>query len=153
MNKQELKAEILRCGIARQQEIVEDFRTGIKELEQSIGSSGEAQMDNARIGANNEIKERAHLLGRQPEIVEAELMLLRTISPSAPIHHEVHVGSVVMTNHMNFFVSVSIEEFEACGVHYFGMSTKAPIYEKMKGKRIGDTFEFNGKSYHISDLF
>jgi len=153
MNRQELKAEIIRCGMARQQEIIDDFRTGIRELEQSIGSSGEAQMDNARIGANNEIKERAHLLGKQLNMVEEEMLLLRTILPNAPLHQEVHVGSVVITEHLNFFVSVSIEEFEAAGVKYYGMSTKAPIYEKMKGKKIGETFEYNGKSYYISDLY
>ena len=110
-------------------------------------------MDNARIGVNNEIKERMYMLGKQLTVVEQEMDILNQITSHAGDHEEIHAGSVVITEHLNFFVSVSIEEFEAGGTTFFGISTKAPIYTQMVGKKKGDTFAFNGKQYTVQELY
>jgi transcription elongation GreA/GreB family factor len=151
MNLIEMKREILRCGIARQQEIIDDFKRGIREMEEGIATDGE--IDNARLAANNEIKERIYAMGKQLQMVEDEMVILQRINPDDTPHTEVHVGSVAETEQRTFFVSVSIEDFEALGKKFYGISTKAPLYAEMMGKKKGDSFGFNGISYRILDLY
>lgn len=66
---------------------------------------------------------------------------------------QVELGAVVVTDQRTFYISSSLETVEVEGVSFFGISTQAPIYAGMKGKRMGDTFSFAGVSYRILELY
>ncbi len=62
-------------------------------------------------------------------------------------------GSVVETDNNYYFVSVPLGELEMeDGSTVFAISTEAPIYEAMKGKRAGDTIKFNGQNMEIKEV-
>ena len=77
---------------------------------------------------------------------------LQSINP-AVVNTKVESGAVVMTNHLNFFISIPIDKIEIEGVSFVGISTKAPIYSEMQGKKKGDTFKFNNMEYSILELY
>lgn len=153
MDKSILKKAIIEKGIEKQASLIEDFRLRIEEMKSSEELLGETQFDAQQASFNEEINERADLLQGQLNFVEEEMNLLNRLNVDAPLHNSVHMGSVVVTDQRTFFVSVSLEEFEANGGKIFGISTKAPIYQNMVGKGIGDSFEFNGKPYKILDIY
>ena len=60
-------------------------------------------------------------------------------------------GSVVETSGNYYFISVPIGEISMeDGSIVYAISTEAPIYKEMKGKKEGDTFQFNDEEVKIT---
>jgi hypothetical protein len=66
---------------------------------------------------------------------------------------QVELGALVVTDQRIFYISSSLETVEVNGVSFFGISTQAPIYEGMKGKRVGATFSYAGVNYRILEIY
>ncbi len=58
-------------------------------------------------------------------------------------------GAVVSVNGRFMVVSVSTPSFNFEGREFLGISTQAPIYTYLRGKKAGDTFQFNGTNFTI----
>lgn len=152
MEKIAAKKQILAAGIKAQMSIVNDFRNRIGELKSTGQQYADEQQDSGAQSMTADTEEQASLMSEQLLMLEEELQKLNRINPEE-IHESVHLGSVVHTNHQQFFVSVSLERFKCEGQEYFGVSTKAPIYKSMEGKKKGDRFEMNGRQFEILDLY
>jgi transcription elongation GreA/GreB family factor len=152
MEKTALKKRILAAGIKAQLTIINDFKSRIEELKSSGQQYAGEQLDSGALSMTQATEEQASLMTEQLNMLEEELDKLNRIN-AEEIHDVVHLGSVVKTNHQQFFVSVSIERFKCDGQDYYGISTKAPIYKSMEGKKKGDHFEMNGRQFEIVDLF
>ena len=99
--------------------------------------------------------ERQEVLARyesELEFLKSELAKLESID-SDRLHEEADTGAVVVTDKRAFFVAVSTEEVEVNGFSIFGLSTQAPIFLRMKGKKSGDDFDFNGQHYKITQVY
>lgn len=66
---------------------------------------------------------------------------------------EVGPGAVVTLNGRHFIVAVSTRRFDCGGETYMGISRESPIYKKMAGLKLGDTFEQNGVEMEVEDLY
>ena len=62
---------------------------------------------------------------------------------------EVGEGAIVRIGGRWFVIAVATRAFKSAGTSYVGISTQAPIYSAIEGKRAGDCFEFNGHSMKI----
>ena len=62
------------------------------------------------------------------------------------------LGSVVITNHGNYFLAISGGEINILGIKYFAVSTASPIGKLLLGKSKGNAFDFNHQ-YVIQDVF
>lgn len=58
-------------------------------------------------------------------------------------------GAVVSVNGRCMIVAVPKSKFTIDGRNFIGISTKAPIYAELKGKKAGDEFKFNGRKFTI----
>lgn len=67
-------------------------------------------------------------------------------------HSCVEFGSIVRTNRGLFFVATAIGRVECNGQNIFAISISAPIYAAMDGKKIGETFAFNGTTHTIAEI-
>lgn len=65
---------------------------------------------------------------------------------------EITAGNVVFTNKVNFVIGLAFKEFEWENQRFVGISTAAPIFEALVGKREGDEVEFNGTTYLIEEI-
>lgn len=153
MEKREMKRLILKAGLEKQEKLIDDFKTRINEMKDSARMLNESQYDSQQASQNGENMERIDVLTGQLNFAQEELDLLHRLNVDAPDHDSVHMGSVIETDQRTFFISVSLEEFEANGNKVFGISTKAPIYAAMRGKLKGDSFEFNNIKYQIQDIY
>ena len=66
---------------------------------------------------------------------------------------EVRPGAVVKWGGQNFVVSALTSEFECQGETFMGISPSAPIAQAMASKSAGDTFEINGMTHSIEDVY
>ncbi|WP_342645649.1 3-oxoacyl-ACP synthase [Mucilaginibacter sp. CSA2-8R] len=61
-------------------------------------------------------------------------------------------GSIIKTNQGNFYLSISAGNIRVNNEAYVAISTASPVGLKLKGARIGDQFDFNGKRYLITEV-
>lgn len=64
----------------------------------------------------------------------------------------VEPGAVVSFGDEVYLVGVAVSEFESQGRSFSGISTDAPIYNGISGKRAGDTFDLNGTTQSITSV-
>lgn len=55
----------------------------------------------------------------------------------------VKLGSLVVTNHINYFLAISAGEIKMENQVYYAISPSSPIGKLLLGKRAGDSFNFN----------
>ena len=65
---------------------------------------------------------------------------------------EITEGNVVFTDQVNFVIGLAFNDFEWDNKKFVGISTQAPIFEALVGKREGDKVEFNGIKYTIEEI-
>jgi hypothetical protein len=65
---------------------------------------------------------------------------------------KVEEGAIVGFGGRHFVIAVSTGKFSCDGNEVMGISTQAPIYAEIEGKRAGDSFTFNGRELVIEDV-
>ena len=64
-------------------------------------------------------------------------------------HKIAHLGSIIETNHGNYFLSISAGKLTIYDKNYFAVSTFSPIGKRLLGKKTGEQFTFNGSTTKI----
>ena len=65
----------------------------------------------------------------------------------------VEPGAVISVNGRCMIVAVSKPMFTIDGRNFIGISTNAPIYKELAGKKTGDSFVFNGNTFKIESVY
>jgi hypothetical protein len=65
---------------------------------------------------------------------------------------KVNEGAVVELGGRFFVIAVSTGKFVYDGNEIMGISTQAPIYAELEGKRSGDAISFKGRELVIEDV-
>src|SRR5690606_21113780 len=69
-------------------------------------------------------------------------------------HQTVGNGSLVETENNFFFIAVALGKLDLNdGKTYYSISVEAPIYQSLKEKKAGDSFEFNNMKYKIVNVY
>ena len=61
-----------------------------------------------------------------------------------------HLGSVIVTNKANYFLSISAGQIIIDNSKYFAISTSSPIGKLLLGKKTGESVIFNGNIIEIN---
>ena len=144
------KESVLRDCLIKQELTIADFENEIASLRQDIFTHNPEPAE-----AHPSAVSRGEVLIRlenELDFLKNELATLEELDAQTTFS-KVQPGAIVVTNQRTFFISVSIEELEVNGQQVFGLSVNAPIYEVLMGKKKGDSFEFNGLSYEILDVY
>jgi len=64
-------------------------------------------------------------------------------------HKIAHLGSIIETNHGNYFLSISAGKLTIYDKNYFAVSTFSPIGKRLLVKKTGEQFTFNGSTTKI----
>ncbi|WP_442264976.1 GreA/GreB family elongation factor [Tenacibaculum sp. ZS6-P6] len=67
-------------------------------------------------------------------------------------HDLVRLGSVIITENMNYFIAISLGKTIIDNKDYFIISSSSPIGKMFLGKKEGDEVVFNGKSITIQSI-
>lgn len=77
--------------------------------------------------------------------------LMETISPTSQ-SAEAKMGSLVLTNMGKFYFAISVGKITLENDTYIAMAPAAPLAQKFKGKKAGETVSFNGRNYLIEEV-
>jgi hypothetical protein len=83
-----------------------------------------------------------------PEVSAARRANLDTFEPKSKVEE----GAVVKLGGRFFVIAASTGKFMCDGNEITGISTQAPIYAELEGKRAGDAISFNGREFVIEEV-
>ncbi len=136
----------------------ETVRLKIEDLQSSLKDLEEAGSESTKSSAGDKYETETAMLHLEREKFEQQLtdaLRLRSALENIPRHinhQKVQPGSVVKTNHGNFFISIFAGKLEVDGESYFAISLASPIGKALEAASIGDVVEFRDKKYVVEDL-
>lgn len=145
-NKKELFQKTLKAVDSR----IERYEKEMEMIKES--------MDANDIKTDYDEDNRGKLLGdfeKNVEFLNQARQMKETLSTVNMDHYseEIQFGSVVETDKNYYFISVPAGKIELeDGSTVYAISTEAPIYKAMKGKKIGDNFTFNDDNIEINKV-
>lgn len=151
MDHTALKKSVLKAARTRLEATANELRDRIAELRSvTIGDDNAESASQTESTRGGDV-ELMNSLGEQFEHIQKDLEQLEKIHPAVKLDI-VQYGALVHTDQRNFLVAASLEEFDAGGNWYLGVSTKAPLIQALIGKAVGDSVSFNGTTYTIQDI-
>ena len=85
------------------------------------------------------------------DLSKNQLHFLSKININSP-YSTVDIGCLVITDQGIYYISLGLGKVEINSEIIYSISIDSPIGQLFKGKRVGDTLEFRGKSFKINQL-
>jgi transcription elongation GreA/GreB family factor len=141
------------------------YKMCIDHVQKRIGEARQA-IDDAQDSSDEETKSSAgdkYETGRemmqqvadqaQVQLNEANKLMvaLSTITYNTT-HLNADTGSVVYTNHGQFYIAISAGTLSIGQQTFYAVSPASPIAIKLNGKKAGDEFDLNGRAYRIEKV-
>ena len=144
------KRSALQELIREKQEQFEAFETAQKQtLESSNKQAGENEdrFENPQEQMVDEIEMRSGVLDK----IKTDLELLRGIHAGEELE-SVERGALVRTDQLLILVATAHPDRMSDREKLVFISTEAPIFEAMRGKKAGEGFTLNGQTHKIHDV-
>jgi hypothetical protein len=137
---------------------LEYVQSRMDAAQQGIDEAQQASKDDTKSSAGDKYETGRAMMQQETDRNMAQLneanklkVALNAINPTA-VHTTIDTGSVVITNSGNFYLAISAGTLNVDGESYFAISPASPIGFKLKGLKVGDGFELNGKGYLIEGV-
>ena len=153
MSRTDLKNKIHERGSQNVRIVVNDFQERIDDLKAVTINNDDAESASQSEARRDSDIELMDTLADQLDFSVKELETMKSMDLNGADHDKVTFGSVVHTDNRNFFIGVSIDNFEVEGRDYVGISPRAPLYKELEGSKVGDKVTFNGMSYKVEEVF
>lgn len=143
------KLKVIDKMIAEKEATLEDYSTNQRN---KLNQTKKDDIDNTQYDSTSEeTLQEMDMLNNNVEILEKEIIQIRDIPIDLKMD-KVRFGSLVETNQVTMLVGAAHDNMDIDGVSVTGVSTSAPIYEKMEDLKQGDHFEVNGIRYDIKHV-
>ncbi len=146
MDKQKIKQEIERI----QQGVIDDMEESRHRLETAADLDENETMDPEDLSRQNELGNMATRLKFMLQKAKADLEMFHELPMDGG--DIVKAGSLVETDSYVFYVGIAVHPFDLDGKHIVSISTDAPIYIAMHGKKTGDEFTVAKRNYKILSI-
>lgn len=146
ITKTEVKSELL----LHQQHLIDDLSKMLDSHKEGADIDEEDTLDPDDLSHQNEATVASYELKARVEHAISDLNYIKNwnLEPS----NEVNEYAIVKTQEVNFIIGIATLPFQFKAENYVGISTNAPIYQMMKGKKQGDAFNFGTYHYEIDAI-
>jgi hypothetical protein len=141
------KEQVLAKLKQEQEQIIKDFETLIERYKAASDIDEDDSKDLEDFARQDINTDMTHNLELQLVQAKNDLKFLENLDKTSK--NEVMLGALVETDKYSFIVSIAHAGFELENKNYVALAIDAPIYSYMKGKKVGESFEFNKMSYQI----
>ncbi|MBS1778301.1 MAG: 3-oxoacyl-ACP synthase [Bacteroidetes bacterium] len=127
----------------------------IKNAEELIADAREAAANETKSSAGDKYETAREMMQQEIDLnttrlqaAKAQEQVLKQID-TEKTNDVVVPGSVVQTNSGYFYIAVGAGQLMVDGVKYYAISMDSPLGAQLKGKRAGDTYALNGRTFTI----
>lgn len=157
MTREQRRTQIIQACIDRQQEVAATAKQEMDSAQQQSNDYG-ANVDRYDSYRTKMMRNR-DMYAKQLSNANTSIRVLQELLRMAPMHVADH-GAIVVTDKQKFFMSVGIGKFlvpyktstMTPQEMFFAVSAQTPIYMALKGKRVGESFTFNGVTQVIKEI-
>jgi hypothetical protein len=91
-------------------------------------------------------------LDQQIALVQQQLSVLQKLDPSVHLD-QILVGALFEIDQQWYYCSVPFGPIQLDKTTYFCLSTEAPLYQALKGKKEQESAVFNGRNWKINKIY
>lgn len=150
MSKRHTRREVIQHLIQLKSEEIEALTASQKIFLEGADLDEESTLELDDFAQQNSSNDSAINLQNRINKAINDLENFKELRPE--LIDEITEGNVVLTDKLNFVIGLSFKDFEWENKKFVGISTEAPIFGALVGKREGDKVEFNGISYTIEEI-
>lgn len=150
MSKKHIRKEVIDYLIQLKRKEIEALKESYKIYAEGADLDEESTLELDDFSQQNQSTDAARNLLVRINQATNDLNEFVTVRPE--LVDEITEGNVVFTNKLNFVIGLSFKDFEWENKKFVGISTEAPIFGALVGKREGDKVEFNGIEYIIEEI-
>ena len=147
MEKQSIKNFLLE----KQSRLVTELKEQTQTIHTMVDIDESDTIDPEDYSHQYESQEMEQMLAVQLNRAERGLEVLASLDITPKT--KVETGAIIQTDSLNFFIGYPTIPFDMEGKRYVGISAGSPIYTLMNGKRKGESFQYAGTSYNITNIF
>lgn len=151
MGTNNFKKELLSFCDVWVQERLDRIETQIKDIKEALNSETKSTA-----GDKHETGRAMLQLEREKMGVQlAEAQKLQAILAKINVNHSndrVSLGSWVKTSQHTYFISISIGKIKVSNMDCFAIAANTPIGKLLLGKKVDDTFVFQGKEIEVLEV-
>ena len=150
MNKKHIRKDVIQHLIQLKQDEINALKESERIYTESADLDEESSLELDEFAQQSQSTDSARNLQIRINQATEDLNNFRVLRPE--LIDEITEGNVVLTDKVNFVIGLSFKDFEWENKKFVGISTQAPIFEALVGKRAGDKIEFNGIKYTIEEI-
>lgn len=150
MNKKHIRKDVIQHLIQLKQDEINALKESERIYVEGADLDEESSLELDDFAQQSQSTDAARSLRIRINQATEDLENFKTLRPE--LVDEITEGNVVLTDKMNFVIGLSFKDFEWENKKFIGISTQAPIFEALVGKRAGDRLEFNGINYTIEEI-
>ena len=130
----------------------------INAAKKAIILAQEASVDDTKSSAGDKYETTREMMQQeisrnQAQLHEAnKLKIALSALNSDKLHTVVQAGSIVKTNHGNFYISISAGQIKISDQTFFAISPVSPMGKALMNLKKGTEFEFNQKHFKILEI-
>lgn len=149
MDLLELKVKIYQRCIEKQKELLENSRSAMDDAQKAANEYGppKDRYDSFR----TQLLRKRDLYAEQYEKALKEYRHLEVLNPETE-NNLVEVNTLVITNKQRLYVSIGLGKIELPEGDFFVVSPLAPIFQALRGKRKGESINFNGQKIEVKEV-
>lgn len=147
MEKQSIKNFLLE----KQSRLVTELKEQTQTIHTMVDIDESDTIDPEDYSHQYESQEMEQMLKVQLNRAERGLEVLASLDITPKT--KVETGAIIQTDSLNFFIGYPTIPFDMEGKRYVGISAGSPIYTLMNGKLKGESFQYAGTSYNITNIF
>ncbi|MCM4150410.1 3-oxoacyl-ACP synthase [Arenibacter sp. N53] len=127
------------------------IQNNIDSLQEALGSETKSSAGDKHETGRAMIQLEREKLGKQLAEVNLLQELFKKIPLKTNLSH-IGLGSVVYTNHQNFYIGISAGEIRVDGVSFYAIAPNTPVGKLLMGKVVGDIVFFNAKEIQLRQI-
>jgi len=149
MDLLELKVKIYQKCIEKQKELLENSKAAMDDAQKAANEYGppKDRYDSFR----TQLLRKRDLYAEQYEKALKEFRHLEMINPEVK-NNNVDVNTLVITNKQKFYVSIGLGKIDLPDGDFYVISPLAPIFQSLRGKRVGESITFNGQRIEVLNV-
>lgn len=154
LNSKYLEMDIKNELVAKCREIIIDKIGNLKaEVEDAQKTANDYGQPKDRYDAfRAQLLRKRDMFSQQLVKNNEQLELLNRIDFDKKLS-TVKIGALVVTENQKLLISISLGKIEVDGEAYYAISPAVPFYKVIDGKKVGDSFEFNGRKNKILEVY
>lgn len=145
------REEILDKIIEEQQRVIDNLQQSVERYKTASDLDEDDTSDPDDLARQTEAKDMQLRYEKMLAKEKKDMAFVQAEKDKS--YTQAELGALIETDKNYFFMAVPLPKFNVNGKEVFCISQEAPIFQKLKGKKVGDQLEIGQNIFEIKSIF